>query len=109
VLVIHGTSDPLVSYTGWMNQGSVPDYMTWLAALRGFTGTPTMTMIPNNAPFDGCSVDRIYYNPDVQLLRVNGGGHTWPSGNWLPGLGAVCRDIDGADVTWDWCKARLST
>jgi polyhydroxybutyrate depolymerase len=108
-LVIHGTADPLVPYMGWSGQGSVPDYVTWLASLRAGLTVSTVTSLPNVAPFDGCTVDEIDYSSNVRLLRVNGGVHTWPSGNWLPGLGPVCRDIDGADVTWAWCKARLPT
>jgi len=104
ILVIHGTDDPLVSYTGWLGQGSVPDYVAWLAALHGIFIPPNEVSMPNLAPFDGCTVDQLDYGPDVRLLRVNGGGHTWPSGNWLPRLGPVCRDIDGADTAWAWFK-----
>ena len=39
----------------------------------------------------------------VRLYRIDGGGHTWPSGSqYLPVrvVGEVTRDIDGAVEAW---------
>jgi polyhydroxybutyrate depolymerase len=41
----------------------------------------------------------------VELIRVQGGGHTWPGGTqYLPRLviGAVCRDFDAVPFIFDF-------
>jgi polyhydroxybutyrate depolymerase len=43
----------------------------------------------------------------VRLLRVEGGGHTWPGGaQYLPvaWIGATNRDIDASEVIWRFFK-----
>jgi polyhydroxybutyrate depolymerase len=39
----------------------------------------------------------------VILIRLEGGGHTWPGGSqYLPErlIGPVCRDFDGTELIW---------
>ena len=41
----------------------------------------------------------------VELYRMNGGGHTWPSGiQYLPVrlIGPVNRDINGSETIWSF-------
>jgi poly(3-hydroxybutyrate) depolymerase len=77
VLQIHGTSDPIVNYSGvaatisgWVNRN----------------GCPTTAQITNPYPAGKASsnVSREYYGPcknnnEVILLAVDGGGHSWPA------------------------------
>ncbi len=50
----------------------------------------------------GCEDDA-----DTTLYLVRGGGHTWPSAVAPAGLGQVNRDIDAADVIWDFFEDHL--
>jgi polyhydroxybutyrate depolymerase len=43
----------------------------------------------------------------VALLRLEGGGHTWPGGaQYLPAMlvGRVCRDFDATAVIWEFFR-----
>jgi polyhydroxybutyrate depolymerase len=45
---------------------------------------------------------------EVALVRLDGGGHTWPGGaQYLPALlvGRVCRDFDATRLIWEFFKA----
>jgi polyhydroxybutyrate depolymerase len=43
----------------------------------------------------------------VVLVRLDGGGHTWPGGSqYLPErlVGKVCRHVDGTALIWDFLQ-----
>ena len=45
---------------------------------------------------------------EVVLVRLDGGGHTWPgAAQYLPArlIGRVCRDFDATRVIWEFFKA----
>lgn len=42
---------------------------------------------------------------DVQLCRIEGGGHTWPGGVAVPILGATSTDLDASDAMVDFFDA----
>jgi polyhydroxybutyrate depolymerase len=65
---------------------------------------------------DGCTVVRRTYAAagpagptagcDVVLMRIVGGGHTWPGSNFNPpSLGTVCRDIAASREVWSFFAA----
>ena len=64
---------------------------------------------------DGCAVTRpctrsCGHATSVVLLRLDGGGHTWPGGSqYLPErlVGAVCRHVDGTALIWDFLQRHL--
>jgi polyhydroxybutyrate depolymerase len=46
--------------------------------------------------------------PRVRLLRIEGGGHTWPgAAQYLPAawIGPTNRDIDASEEIWRFFKA----
>lgn len=118
VLVIHGTADPLVPYDGGPVLGeragrgrvvSVMKMMERWAAQAHATGDPLLVQFPDSDPDDGCAADRLTYSAapemSVELIRINGGGHTWPGGKqYLPKMivGNVCRDFKAEEVIWDF-------
>src|SRR5262249_44438422 len=59
-----------------------------------------------------CTATRLTYanctaGTSVALLKLDGGGHTWPGGSqYLPqGLvGKVCRQFDGATLIWEFFR-----
>jgi polyhydroxybutyrate depolymerase len=67
--------------------------------------------LPNTEADDGVLVRRTRWiggRSDVEFLKMEGGGHTWPGGpQYLPKgiVGEVCRDFDSRYL-WEWFKAR---
>ena len=115
LIAFHGTSDPLVDYYG----GSYSDgsevasgdsvhtsYMaagTWAAQWAEQNGCD---LVPETIPaigdasgihFSDCDEDA-----DVVLYTIDGGGHTWPGGPYIPAVGKVSKDINASDIMWEF-------
>jgi polyhydroxybutyrate depolymerase len=116
-LLIQGTDDPLVPFNG----GSVSldgsgtalseaDSVAKWASLDGCAGTPATTSVPDTA-HDGTEVTLTRYpgckqNVAVAVYVVQGGGHTWPSGQqYLPVsvVGRTTHQIDNSTI-WNFLK-----
>jgi polyhydroxybutyrate depolymerase len=117
VLMLQGTRDPLVPYHGGavaFGRGKIIDTeeaaRRW-AALNGGR-EPVREPLPADGK-DRCGGLRTIYpggrdGSEVTLVRLDGGGHTWPGGaQYLPELliGRVCRDFDATVLIWDFFKA----
>jgi polyhydroxybutyrate depolymerase len=117
VLMLQGTRDPLVPYHGGavaFGRGKILDTeeaaRRW-AALNGGR-EPVREPLPA-AGQDRCGGLRTIYpggrdGSEVTLVRLDGGGHTWPGGvQYLPQLliGRVCRDFDATELIWAFFKA----
>lgn len=108
-LIIHGTADPVYPpggrTVGGLTSLSLADNVQLWLTKDGCTGASTSTDLPDAAA-DGTTVTRVAYTgcpaaAPVTLYRVNGGGHTWPSGaaTYFPAsLGPVSRDINASEV-----------
>jgi len=118
VLILQGTRDPLVPYHGGavaFGRGRIIDTeeaaRRW-AALNG-SRDPVREALPAATGADRCGGLRTVYpggrdGSEVALVRLDGGGHTWPGGaQYLPEtlVGRVCRDFDATAVVWDFFKA----
>ena len=99
VLQIHGTGDPCwpllaseegnpdytcTGITGWRRTVEVSTGR-W-AEIDGCSSPPVEVDRPDLDPGDGTTVTEVSYpacagGAEVVLLRVNGGGHTWPGGS----------------------------
>jgi polyhydroxybutyrate depolymerase len=117
VLMLQGTRDPLVPYRGGavaFGRGKIIDTeeaaRRW-AALNGGR-EPVREPLPADGK-DRCGGLRTIYpggrdGSEVTLVRLDGGGHTWPGGaQYLPQrlIGRVCRDFDATVLIWDFFKA----
>lgn len=115
VAIINGTDDPLVPFDGGQirvfdkERGAVlstAETMTLWLRRNGCLAQPSdQTRIDTHD--DGMAVVRTRWmdckGAPVVLFRVEGGGHTWPSGRqYLPAflVGPVNRDIDAAAEIW---------
>ena len=123
VLEIHGTEDRCWPYQGGPQtcggrQSSasyfpIPDTVAGWASRNGCRPSPIVENLPDNDPADGTTVTRMSYQGcsnggDVQHLRINGGGHTWPGGSaalhpWI--VGRISRDLHANKVIWEFFKA----
>ena len=118
-LIVHGTLDPLVPYGGGevkvlaRARGSVAgaeETARQWAAHDGCGATPLVQPVAD--PPGGCIVTRLVYPScghatSVVLLRLDGGGHTWPGGSqYLPErlVGKVCRHVDGTSLIWEFLQ-----
>ncbi|WP_343486284.1 PHB depolymerase family esterase [Allomuricauda sp. d1] len=118
VIVMNGTEDPLVPYEGGQitilgqERGlivSTDAYMQFWANANGCESTPMVTDLPDTED-DGTTV-QVYEYPScngqasVQLYRIEGGGHTWPSGQELLSevlVGRTSKEFVACDVIWDF-------
>lgn len=117
VAVINGTADPLVPYHGGQitvgrrERGEVMSTDDTIAFWRGrnsCAAEPTAEAVLDPAT-DRMQVVKTSWEScegePVLLYRVEGGGHTWPSGSqYLPRfvVGRVNHDIDGATEIWQF-------
>jgi polyhydroxybutyrate depolymerase len=127
VLAIHGTADMFVGYDGGLGEGALdlpaPDGSGRTLRDLGAANQPKGPSIPEItaawAKRDGCGtkptttkvtsdVDRLAYpcpkGTEVELLRVAGGGHSWPGSPLGPAIekvvGRTTTSISANDVMW---------
>lgn len=107
-MVIHGTLDNTVNYNGLFNyylgaQATVDHFV----AHNNCQSTPIVTNIPNTNLMDLCTATRYYYGSgdngsEVELYKIDGGGHSWP-GAAIDFAGvATNRDIKASEVIWEF-------
>jgi polyhydroxybutyrate depolymerase len=106
VLQFHGTMDPLVQYGGG---GPLATFPSVESVIKGW------------AARDGCGSDREPVEKagdvtcerfvgcpkgvDVELCRIDGGGHTWPGAIPIPRYGKTTDSISATETMWRFFKA----
>lgn len=124
IMVINGTKDPLVPYNGGdlrlfgfgRSRGAVLSTAKTIELFVHHNGcgkAPMTIEIDDKDPDDGATVVVEKYKDgkdgtEVILLKVIGGGHTWPGGEQYLGprlIGTVCRDIDASEMILDFFLA----
>ncbi len=126
LLVLSGTSDPLVPYDGGdvtvfgRKRGKIVStetaVRTWVQHDRCDTRA-TVEDLPDIDVKDDCRVQRFTYangrdGTEVVLLKMIGAGHAWPGGSqYLPRrrIGSVCRDINATGVIWEFFRTHSKT
>lgn len=112
MIIIHGTSDPIVPFDGGdLNSGrgsviSTLDAVHYWAGVNGASTSPTASVEINTAN-DGTTVTHMYFGPRVEFYQVNKGGHTWPGGpQYLRPIiiGLVSKDIDASQQIWNFFR-----
>jgi len=111
VLMVMGTDDPLVPYSGGdFGAGKVLSARATAKLWRSLANChrPTNRMLRDRDPRDGTTVSLLTANrcagdASVKLYTVHGGGHTWPGGRqYLPraAIGRTSRDFDASKAIW---------
>jgi polyhydroxybutyrate depolymerase len=116
LVVLNGTEDPIVPYEGGeirlfgRNRGPVlsTDATIGLWRKRNRCRGEGQSVKLSDSSDDSTRVAKTEYSDcegdaSVLLYRIEGGGHTWPSGTqYLPRalVGSVSRDIDAASEIW---------
>jgi polyhydroxybutyrate depolymerase len=121
VLAIQGTEDPLIPYAGgavkWYRGGVLSAEASarkW-AEHNGCGPDPRREEIPLEGPGEGMRARRDAYRggkegAEVELVTLEGGGHTWPGGlPFLPEriIGKTCRGVDASAMVWEFFSRRL--
>jgi polyhydroxybutyrate depolymerase len=114
--ILNGTEDPLVPYDGGQitlfsqQRGRVLSTDATVRLWRRRNGCSERSVSETtDEREDGTAVVESRWTDctgaPVALFRIEGGGHTWPSGGqYLPVslTGRVTREIDGADEAWSF-------
>lgn len=120
MMIIHGTADPIIPFAGGLVSVHA-DSVTVLSArqtaeLWANNGKcslkPRVIAEPNKDPEDGTTIQREIYSEcsgkvEVDLIVVEGGGHTWPGGfQYMPErfIGKTSREMDAGRVVWNFFK-----
>ena len=127
---VHGTSDKISPWAGgevghWTLRGrgsglSVDQSVELWRNLARLPAAPAVYTVPHRVESDPTSVTRYLWSgapgqAKVELLKVEGGGHTMPSlGEEMPWLlrqmvGAMNRDLDTAAEAWAFFKDKRAT
>ena len=117
-LIINGTADPINPYEGGVvdifgntSRGMVMSSLataTYWASLAGFEDQGASSLWEESDPDDGTSVRSVSWSgpqgPSVQLLTIEGGGHTVPHPVFrLPRIiGTTSHEFDGAEIIWSF-------
>jgi polyhydroxybutyrate depolymerase len=108
LLIIHGTADQVVPFdggvTGWQSVGETLSF--WMTKTGCFL-PPDSVAVPDRDPGDQSSVVQYTYRSSlstsrVELLKVIGGGHTWPGAPPAPRFGATNNDISANNEIWNF-------
>lgn len=124
MLLINGTDDKLVKYNGGRvgfgkfitdrgNSISTDESIGIWQKQLGCNSAPIKENITDTDKDDGCYAEGFTYsdclnNTQLILIKIIGGGHTWPSGpQYLPKaiVGNVCRDFNAGEVIWGFFKS----
>jgi polyhydroxybutyrate depolymerase len=118
-MAFHGTADPIVNYEGGNMKGwllrwaagvtDAPTYFEgaedWVAIWAERNGCDS---VPEAIPQQG-DVRGVHYTgcdrADVTLYTIEDGGHTWPGGMPIPGVGKTTNDINATEVFWEFFQA----
>lgn len=121
LMLINGTKDPLVPFNGGTvrlfrfgrSRGEVLSTAASIEQFRRSNGCgaiPEKGKLEDRDPDDGTTVEVERYSggkkgSEVVLVKVNGGGHTWPGGKKYLGpalVGRVCRDFNASEMILDF-------
>jgi polyhydroxybutyrate depolymerase len=123
MMLINGTEDKLVKYNGGSvgfregdrgNSISTDETIRLWVEQDGCGKSPVVEDMPNTNLFDKCTAEKETYSggkssTDVVLIKITGGGHTWPGGSqYLPKflVGNICKDFNAEEVIWEFFKSR---
>ncbi|MBN2160106.1 MAG: dienelactone hydrolase family protein [Spirochaetes bacterium] len=115
VLLIHGSDDPTVPWTGGKlisggrRRGevlSIIDTAAYFAVKNRCGVQPKMRVLDDRHHEDGTLVFHVAYpcgdpEREVLLLSIQGGGHTWPGAKFSAPetkVGKTCRDINATEI-----------
>ncbi len=110
VLYIHGTTDPVVPFSGAAGWHSAEQTVAHWTTTHNQCAQVNTVAFTDSDPTDGCTVEKTTYsdcedNTSVLFYKVTNGGHTWPGAPInLDNNGNTNRDINASAEIWDFLK-----
>ena len=117
IMIVNGTKDSISPWEGGSSPHgevrSAEQTFAYWAEVAGLRGQPTVTLYPDVVADDESTVERRTLSAgriEVSLVIVHGGGHTLPGASMKAGgrLGAVNRDVVGAELIWEFFARHLA-
>ena len=121
IMIINGTKDPLVPYNGghirlFRLRRSRGELLSTHATINKFKGFNQCSRVPEREPLlnaypnDKTQVEIVKYTgcqevSEVILVKVIGGGHTWPGGSQYlkpERVGVVSKEINASELILDF-------
>ena len=116
ILQIHGTADTVVPYDGLQcssfNYSGIDELLDFWRLNSNCDETTVTIDYPDTDTGDNSTASRVTFdgcdsNADVELILINGGGHSWPGSVALMGestsvLYPINNDIDATEMIWDF-------
>jgi len=122
ILQIHGSGDPCWLFTGGAGACFEEEGEDYVGVSNSMTGwarrhhcsllPPMMDLLDDVDPGDETRVERSTWrgcDASLVLMKIGGGGHTWPSGEQfrpVSEVGRVSHDIDANEQIWSFFKDR---
>jgi polyhydroxybutyrate depolymerase len=102
---IHGTSDPINTYTGTSTSKAIEDVTRFWVDQNSCDTIPAIFPLADIDGSDGATAERYLYSNGingntVELFKVTGGGHTWPGQYIFTLLGNTCMDFSASNEVW---------
>jgi len=108
VMEVHGTADPVVSYTGVggiIASEDIDSLVKYWVTYNHCNPVPVITQVPNTDPTDGCDAEHHVFSngskgSSVELYKITGGGHAWPGAPVNLSYGPTNHDFSASKEIW---------
>ena len=109
MLAFKGTKDATVPYEGGVvSCCGNPIVPSTISAMEGWAIRAECTVPAQESKVAEDVTLLTYKNcadgSEVAMYRIEGGGHTWPGGVDIPGLGYTTANIDAIELAWEFFK-----
>ena len=107
-ILFHGTEDPIVPYQGGAagdKRVNLPALPSWTEGLAQHNGCETTPLdVSASGEVSGIRFENCREDAEVIFYTINGGGHSWPGGGYLPKwlVGHTTQDMDATQVMWEF-------
>ncbi|MEM7373436.1 MAG: PHB depolymerase family esterase [Bacteroidota bacterium] len=108
IMQIHGTADPTVPFGGTAPfTPSIPDVVNFWVGHNQCDITPDTLVLPDVDQSDSTTAIRVRYaacdsSVEVHFYIIDGGGHSWPGAEPIPGLNPTNQDFSASEVIWEF-------
>jgi polyhydroxybutyrate depolymerase len=108
MMIFHGTADPIVPFEGSYNHSvhfNLPSIRTWVeeaARIYGCSAPPEV--LSPTGKVTGVRYSSCPQDTEIVFYTIEGGGHTWPGGGWIPYFiaGNINKDVDATHLMWEF-------